>query len=337
MAGEKEKVCVTGAGGFAASWVVNLLLSKDYVVHGTVRQPGASKYAHLNKLEKASENLKLFKADLLDYDSLRSAVEGCSGVFHVASPAVLSELLEPAVKGTLNVLKACVEAKVKRVVVVSSIAAIVMNPDWPKGQPFWRPNLVKDETCWSVPEYIKTTKKWYYLSKTEAESQALEYGKRNELEVVTVCPSIVLGPILQSTLNLSSSLLVGTVKGGLESLEYNYWTLVDVRDLAEALLLVYNKSEAGERYICTSHEIGAEEVVEKYLRPAYPNYKYPNNLTHTGKKKSTSVRKNCRGWVGLSGLWMKLLLIPLKATGRLELWTRKSSHVYCIFPIIIAQ
>lgn len=59
-------------------------------------------------------------------------------------------------------------------------------------------------------------------------------------------------------------------------MEYNYWTLVDVRDLAEALLLVYNKSEAGERYICTSHEIGAEEVVEKYLRPAYPNYKYPN-------------------------------------------------------------
>ncbi|XP_021811931.1 cinnamoyl-CoA reductase 2-like [Prunus avium] len=297
MAGEKEKVCVTGAGGFAASWVVNLLLSKDYVVHGTVRQPGESKYAHLNKLEKASENLKLFKADLLDYDSLRSAFEGCSGVFHVASPAVLSvtdpdqELLEPAVKGTLNVLKACVEAKVKRVVVVSSIAAIVMNPDWPKGQ-------VKDETCWSVPEYIKTMKKWYYLSKTEPESQALEFGKRNELEVVTVCPSVVLGPILQSTLNLSSSLLVGTIKGGLESLEYNYWTLVDVRDLAEALLLVYNKSEAGERYICTSHEIGAEEVVEKYLRPAYPNYNYPNNLTHTEEEKEHLSSKKLQrlGW-----------------------------------------
>lgn len=296
MAGEKEKVCVTGAGGFVASWVVNLLLSKDYVVHGTVRQPGASKYAHLNKLEKASENLKLFKADLLDYDSLRLAVEGCSGVFHVASPAVLSvtdpdqELLEPAFKGTLNVLKACVEAKVKRVVVVSSIAAIVMNPDWPKGQ-------VKDETCWSVPEYMKTTKKWYYLSKTEAESQALEFGKRNELEVVTVCPSNVLGPILQSTLNTSSSLLVATVKGGLESLEYNYWTFVDVRDLAEALLLVYNKSEAGERYICTSHEMGAVEVVEKYLRPAYPNYNYPNNsLTHTEEEHLSSEKLQRLGW-----------------------------------------
>ncbi|TQD73810.1 hypothetical protein C1H46_040647 [Malus baccata] len=83
---QKEKVCVTGAGGFTASWVVNLLLSRDYVVHGTVRQPGDSKYAYLNKLEKASVNLKLFKADLMDYDSLLLAIEGCSGVFHVASP-----------------------------------------------------------------------------------------------------------------------------------------------------------------------------------------------------------------------------------------------------------
>ncbi|XP_021815509.1 cinnamoyl-CoA reductase 2-like [Prunus avium] len=298
MAGEKEKVCVTGAGGFAASWVVNLLLSKDYVVHGTVRQPGDSKYAHLNKLEKASENLKLFKADLLDYDSLRAAVEGCTGVFHVASPVPAAhsvadpeEFLEPAVTGTLNVLKACVEAKVKRVVVVSSIAAIVMNPDWPKGQ-------VKDETCWSVPEYIKTTKKWYYLSKTEAERQALEFGKRNELEVVTVCPSVILGPILQSNLNSSSLLLVGTVKGGVESLGYNYWTFVDVRDLAEAQLLAYNKSEAGERYLCTSHAIGTEEVVEKYLRPAYPNYSYPKILTHTEEEKEylSSEKLQRLGW-----------------------------------------
>ncbi|KAM1023937.1 hypothetical protein ACFX2I_037152 [Malus domestica] len=263
---QKEKVCVTGAGGFTGSWLVNLLLSKDYVVHGTVRQPGDSKYDHLNKLEKASENLKLFKADLLDYDSLRLAIEGCSGVFH--------EFLEPAIKGTLNVLKACKEANVKRVVVVSSLAAVVMNPEWPKDQ-------VKDETCWSVPEYMKTTKKWYYLSKTEAEREALEFGKRNGLEVVTVCPSLILGPILQSTRKCSSFLVVMTIKGDLESLPCNYWTFVDVRDLAEALLLAYKKSEAaGERYICHSHSIGIRDVVEKYLRPTYPDYKYPKNLTY---------------------------------------------------------
>lgn len=60
------------------------------------------------------------------------------------------ELVEPAVKGTLNVLKACTAANIKRTVVVSSVAAVFMNPNWPEGQ-------VKDETCWSDQEYCKTT------------------------------------------------------------------------------------------------------------------------------------------------------------------------------------
>lgn len=60
------------------------------------------------------------------------------------------ELVEPAVNGTLNVLKACSEAKVGRVVVVSSVAAVLMKPNWPKDQ-------VMDETCWSDKEYCRET------------------------------------------------------------------------------------------------------------------------------------------------------------------------------------
>ena len=60
------------------------------------------------------------------------------------------QLMEPAVKGTLNVLKACSEANINRVVFVSSVAAVSMNPDWPKGQ-------AKDETCWSDKEYCRRT------------------------------------------------------------------------------------------------------------------------------------------------------------------------------------
>lgn len=53
------------------------------------------KNAHLKKLEKASENLTLFKVDLLDYDSLSAAITGCDGVFHVACPVPSGSVPNP--------------------------------------------------------------------------------------------------------------------------------------------------------------------------------------------------------------------------------------------------
>ncbi|KAJ0838596.1 putative cinnamoyl-CoA reductase [Helianthus annuus] len=85
-----KRVCVTGAGGYIGSWVVKLLLSKGYMVHGTVRDPcDETKNGHLKKLENAEERLHLFKADLLDFESLCAAFVDCSGVIHVASPVLL--------------------------------------------------------------------------------------------------------------------------------------------------------------------------------------------------------------------------------------------------------
>ncbi|KAI8549236.1 hypothetical protein RHMOL_Rhmol06G0010500 [Rhododendron molle] len=327
--GEKGTVCVTGAGGYVASWLVKQLLSEGYNVHGTVRVPQNDKNAHLKKLEKASENLKLFKVDLLDYNSLSAAITGCDGVFHVACPVpfgsvtnpeariprdgtylqnhlfarhlVLAltsepvELVEPAVKGTLNVLKACSEANVKRVVVVSSAAAVLLSPDWPKGQ-------VKDESCWSDKEYCRRTnhsfvpvfsfirtdfpgslsKNWYCLSKTEAESEAIEFAKVSGLDVVAVCPSLVLGPMLQPTVNSSSLVLIKLLKEGYEELENRLRNIVDARDVAEALLLAYEKPEAKGRYICTAHTIRLQDLVD-ILRRLYPNYNYPKKFTEVNE------------------------------------------------------
>lgn len=55
------------------------------------------KYAHLNNLDKAADNLKLFKADLLDPNSLAGAIKGCDGVFHVASPVPSGSVPNPEV------------------------------------------------------------------------------------------------------------------------------------------------------------------------------------------------------------------------------------------------
>ncbi|XP_022765997.1 cinnamoyl-CoA reductase 1-like [Durio zibethinus] len=298
MAAAKGKVCVTGAGGYLGSWVVKLLLSNNYAVHGTVRLTGDAKYAHLNQLEKASDNLKLFKADLLDFHSLCSAIVGCTGVFHVASPVPSTtvpnpqvEVIEPAVKGTLNVLKACVEANVKRVVVVSSVSAVFMNPNWPKGQ-------IKDETCWSDKEYCTRTKNWYCLSKTEAESEALEFATKTGLDVITVCPTLILGPLLQPAVNASSLVLIKLLKEGYDSLESKLRSIVDVRDVAQALLMVYEKPEAEGRYICTAHLIETHDLVGK-LRSIFPHYNYPKSFIEGGDEMSqmlSSEKLQRLGW-----------------------------------------
>ncbi|MQL98230.1 hypothetical protein Taro_030930, partial [Colocasia esculenta] len=213
MAGRGRVVCVTGAGGFTASWLVKLLLEQGYTVHGTVRDPNDEKNAHLKKLGNATENLRLFKADLLDYVSLSASIAGCEGVFHTACPVPPSkvpnpetEMVAPALNGTLNVLKACSEAKVRRVVVVSSVSAVNMNPIWPRDK-------ILDEQCWSDKEFCKTTENWYCFSKTIAEEKALDYAKESGLDVVTVCPSLIIGPMLQLTVNASSLVLVKILKG----------------------------------------------------------------------------------------------------------------------------
>ena len=62
---------------------------------------------------------------------------------------------------------------------------------------------------------------------------------------------------------------------GYESLENKYRRIVDVRDVAEAILMAYEKPEAEGRYICTAHNIKVKDLVEK-LRSLYPKYNYPH-------------------------------------------------------------
>ncbi|KAG6648226.1 hypothetical protein I3843_07G131000 [Carya illinoinensis] len=164
-----------------------------------------------------------------------------------------------------------------------------MNPSWPKDQ-------VMDETCWSDTEYCRTTENWYYLSKTEAEREALELVKGSELDVVSICPTLVLGPILRSTVNASSLFLLRFLKEGLESVENWLSWIVDVRDLAEALILAFEKPEAEGRYICMSHMIKTESLVDM-LKSEYPHYKYPKNFTEAQEEIRMSSEKLQRfGW-----------------------------------------
>uniref|UniRef100_K3ZVQ8 NAD-dependent epimerase/dehydratase domain-containing protein n=1 Tax=Setaria italica TaxID=4555 RepID=K3ZVQ8_SETIT len=249
-------VCVTGAGGFIASWIVKLLLERGYTVRGTLRDPAdPKKTEHLHALEGSAERLQLFKADLLDEGSFDAIVEGCDCVFHTASPFYNNpkdpqvELIDPAVKGTLNVLGSCKKAaSVKRVILTSSMAAVVFTE-----KPL-SPDVVVDETSYSIPELCEKAKEWYVLSKTLAEQAAWKFSKDNGIDLVTINPAVVIGPLLQPTLNTSAQIILYLINGSPVYLNYSFgW--VNVKDVALAHVLAFETPSASGR--CVDDELFA--------------------------------------------------------------------------------
>lgn len=273
--GNGKVVCVTGASGFIASWLVKLLLNQGYTVKATVRDPvDAKKTEHLRALDGATERLHLVKANLLEEGSFDSAVDGCEGVFHTASPfyhAVTdpqAELIEPAVKGTLNVLNSCIKTpSVKRVVVTSSMAAVAYN-ERPR-----TPDVVVDETWFSSSELCREMKMWYVLSKTLAEEAAWKFSKEHGIDIVTINPAMVIGPLLQPTLNTSCAAILNLING---ASAYPNATLgwVNVKDVAKAHILAYEVPTASGRY-CLVERVAHYSEIVKILQNLYPSLQLP--------------------------------------------------------------
>lgn len=100
------RVCVTGATGYVAGWVVSKLLKKGYIVHATCRDPRNRKaVGHLLSLPGAQEQLQLFAADLLRPGSFDEAVAGCTYVIHTASPYMIDCQPGEVSSGPTEVLK----------------------------------------------------------------------------------------------------------------------------------------------------------------------------------------------------------------------------------------
>ena len=86
------------------SCLVKTLLENGHTVHATLRDPSKN-ITFLRSLPGAQERLHLFRADLCEEGSFDSAIHGCHGVFHVATPTptVVGEYKDPEV--SLHILK----------------------------------------------------------------------------------------------------------------------------------------------------------------------------------------------------------------------------------------
>ncbi|KAL8156464.1 phenylacetaldehyde reductase-like isoform X2 [Apium graveolens] len=271
-----KTVCVTGASGFIASWLVKLLLQRGYTVKASVRDPDdPKKTAHLLALEGAKERLQLFKANLQEEGSFDAAVAGCEGVFHTASPFTntvddpQAELIDPAVKGTLNVLGSCAKTpSVKRVVLTSSAATVAYNYK-PK-----TPDVVVDESWFADLEFCKRRKMWYVVSKILAEDAAWKFVREKGIDMVTINPSMVIGPLLQPTLNTSASAILKLINGAQTYPNVSYgW--VNVKNVVNAHILAYETPSANGRY-CVVERIVHHSGLVDILRKLYPSLQLPD-------------------------------------------------------------
>ncbi|KAJ8749005.1 hypothetical protein K2173_013446 [Erythroxylum novogranatense] len=278
MEGEKGTVCVTGGTGFVASWLIMRLLEHGYSVNTTIRPDPDHKrdVSFLTSLPGASEKLRIFEADLSDPESFGVAVNGCIGVFHVATP-VDFENREPeevvtkrAIDGMLGILKACLKAKtVKRVVYTSSASSVAFND---------KDVDVMDETYWTDVEYVRAKMTFgasYFISKTMTEKKALEFAEEHKLDLVTVIPTFVIGPFicpkLPGSVHTSLAMLFGEKEqyGSLLSM-----SMVHVDDVARAHIFLFELPEARGRYNCSSHTATIQELA-KFLSAKYPEFPIP--------------------------------------------------------------
>ena len=277
---KSKPVLVTGATGYVAGWLVKQLLENGITVHAAVRNPdNQQKLVHLNDIAaKSSGTIKYFKSDLLQEGSYAEAMKGCELVFHTASPFTSDikdaqkELIDPAVKGTKNVLNtANATPSVKRVVVTSSCAAIYTDAtDCAKA-----PNGILTEAVWNTTASLDYQP--YSYSKTLAEQAAWEMAKKqSRWDLVTVNPSFVMGPMLNPTETTSESFNIlkqlgdGTMKAGVPKMGIG---VVDVRDVANAHFLAGFTPSAKGRYITSGYNSNLLELTQVLL-PKFGD-KYP--------------------------------------------------------------
>jgi dihydroflavonol-4-reductase len=274
-----DTVLVTGASGFIATHCILALLDKGYAVRGTVRDltRAAALKASLAKHNPKAAGISLVRAELTSDEGWADAARGCAYVLHVASPNPLkyprdkNAFVAPAREGALRVLRAAKAAGVARIVLTSSIVAIAYGRNRPQDR-------VLTEADWTDPDGADNTA--YTRSKTLAERAAWDFVNGPEgkgLELATINPALVLGPVLEQDYGTSAELVYQLLKGKVPGYPRLGFVIVDARDVAALHLAAMTAPAAkGERFIAATEFLWMEEI-GKILREAYPERRLPTS------------------------------------------------------------
>ncbi len=261
-------VLVTGGSGFIGGHCILQLLAAGHQVKTTIRnlkREGDVRAMLRTGGADPGDRLTFFAANLESDAGWKEAASGCEYVLHVASPIPPNlpkhedELIVPARDGALRVLKAARDAGVKRVVLTSSMAAIAYGHK-PQTEAY-------SETDWTDlnGRYVAP----YPKSKTIAERAAWDFVAKEGggLELSTVLPVAVFGPVLGADYSPSILVIQRMMDGQMPGCPKLYFALVDVRDVADLhLRAMTNPAAKGERFVAAAGVTLSMSDIAKVLK-----------------------------------------------------------------------
>lgn len=266
-----DLVLLTGVSGFIAKHVALQLLSAGYAVRGTVRDLSRADAVRATLAAHGADTsaLSFVAADLETDRGWKEAAAGCRFVQHVASPFPLEQpkgredLVPAAREGALRVVGAALDAGAERVVMTSSMVAMMYRAGRPK-------RVSVSESDWTDPDWAAATP--YIISKTRAEQAVWAFAdKRNARErIVAVNPGFVLGPLLDADAGTSLAALSMVLRGAYPAVPPVHFPVVDVRDLAAVQVKAMTAACGGRRLIA-SGETWSMAQMAREMRAAHPD------------------------------------------------------------------
>lgn len=260
------RVFITGATGYIGANLALKLANAGHTVHALVRNP--EKATLLNH-----PNIRFFRGNILDTESIHKAIHSCEAVFHLAAYARVwaktpATYFEINVEGTKNILKAALEAGVRKMVYTST--AGVIGPS--DGQP-------SSEDTTRMVDFFNE----YESSKLISENWALYYLKKG-LSTVIVYPPRVYGPGVMSESNAVSKLIEQYISGkwklmpgdGLRTGCYAY-----IDDVTDGHIKALESGVPGERYILGGENVDYHQLfklIRKHSGMDQKLYKVPMPL-----------------------------------------------------------
>jgi dihydroflavonol-4-reductase len=237
---------VSGGSGFVGGGVIRALIANGEIVRALTR-------SHAAAAAVAALGAEPVNGDLADRSTLAAAMTGSDVVFHVAGvnricPRDPAELYTTNVEGAATAVQAAADARIARVILTSSSAAI--------GE---RAGSVGREDSPHRGTFLSHYERSKFLGERAARAAAEDCG----IELITVNPSSVQGP---GRMTGSAKILLYAARARTAALLDTSFSIVDVEDCATGHVLAARHGVAGERYLLSGATVTMRSAIELLRR-----------------------------------------------------------------------